>query len=709
LDEGKKGKNMKLVLPDNYLPMETAKLRLQSYLIGAPENNTGKATGFLGSEPIADFFPATTIMFADISGFTAWSSTREPTQVFTLLETIYGTMDKVSRKLGVFKVETVGDCYVAATGIPDPRDDHAVLMARFAKTCLQRINELSVTLESALGPGTGDLTMRIGIHSGAVTAGVLRGEKSRFQLFGDTMNTAARMETTGKAGRVHVSKETAELVILAGKGSWVEERGEMVTAKGKGELMTYWLKENYDRGRRSSIFHEGVTNVASATPSEETSNSGEDSDGAMSAHKEGPVDPHVRRQSKRASKSSAFEKESDEISRKDRLVDYNVEVLISLLKKIVARRSVVHDYKEVDISTHGRIALDEIKEVIPMPEYNPEAAVMMASDSTVEISLQVRTQLRHYIRRIAGNYHDNPFHNFEHASHVAMSATKLLKRIVRPEEVDYRRKNSKQNANEKFLAVAQDLHLHTLGISSDPVSQFSVVFAALIHDTGHTGVPNFILAKEEPETAAKYRMKSIAEQRSVDIAWDILMEDQYETLRRCMFPTNYELKHFRELIVNSIMATDIFDKELSALRKSRWQKCFHPEGTMMFEEDKTDAFNRKATIVIEHIIQASDVAHTMQHWHVYIKWNERLFQEMYSAFKEGRCDKSPADGWYKGELWFFDNYVIPLAKKLKECGVFGVSSAEYLNYAIENRDEWERKGEEVCKKFISDFDERLDK
>ncbi len=83
--------------------------------------------------------------------------------------------------------------------------------------------------------------------------------------------------------------------------------------------------------------------------------------------------------------------------------------------------------------------------------------------------------------------------------------------------------------------------------------------------------------------------------------------------------------------------------------------------------------NRKATIVIEHLIQASDVAHTMQHWHVYSKWNQRLFNEMYLSFKQGRSDQNPAENWYKGEIGSLDFYVIPLAMKLKTCGVFGVS------------------------------------
>jgi hypothetical protein len=85
----------------------------------------------------------------------------------------------------------------------------------------------------------------------------------------------------------------------------------------------------------------------------------------------------------------------------------------------------------------------------------------------------------------------------------------------------------------------------------------------------------------------------------------------------------------------------------------------------------------------------------MQHWHIYRKWNERLFEEMYKSYKEGRAKTDPSEFWYKGEIGFFDFYIIPLAKKLKDCGVFGVSSEEYLNYAKKNRNEWEARGQQV--------------
>jgi len=114
----------------------------------------------------------------------------------------------------------------------------------------------------------------------------------------------------------------------------------------------------------------------------------------------------------------------------------------------------------------------------------------------------------------------------------------------------------------------------------------------------------------------------------------------------------------------------------------------------------------RATIVMEHIIQASDVCHTMQHWQIYRKWNRRLFWELLLAHRAGRMAANPISFWYQGELDFFDNYIIPLGKKLKECNVFGVSSDECLNYALRNRDEWEARGKEITKELLEEF-ERL--
>ena len=122
------------------------------------------------------------------------------------------------------------------------------------------------------------------------------------------------------------------------------------------------------------------------------------------------------------------------------------------------------------------------------------------------------------------------------------------------------------------------------------------------------------------------------------------------------------------------------DKQLKSERNARWEAAFKDDGR---EQNPEEMVNRRATIVLEHFIQASDVVHTMQHWQTYRKWNEHFFMECYKAYQEGRADKDPSENWYAGEIGFFDFYIIPLARKLTEFGVIGnpTASSEYLSRA----------------------------
>jgi class 3 adenylate cyclase len=205
--------------------------------------------------PIAEYYPSSTILFADIAGFTKWSSSRAPADVFEFLERLYGGFDQAAMSHGVFKIETIGDCYVAAAGIPESRPDHAVIMVKFANAMLEIIQEVLQELGERLQANK--LALRVGIHSGPVTAGVLRGEKARFQLFGDTVNTTARHESGGKPGKIHISKETAALIQEAGHDNWIKPRRDKVYMKGKGYNETYWVIPNNNNNNATETGRSG--------------------------------------------------------------------------------------------------------------------------------------------------------------------------------------------------------------------------------------------------------------------------------------------------------------------------------------------------------------------------------------------------------------------------------------------------------------------
>ena len=488
---------------------------------------------------------------------------------------------RVAKRRRVFKVETVGDCYVAATGLPEPRGDHAVAMARFAKDCMVKMQCLSRRLEVTLGPDTADLAMRMGIHSGPVTAGVLRGERSRFQLFGDTMNTASTMESMGMRDRIQVSQETADMLVAAGKRSWIVP----ISPKGKGPMRTFWLEV----GRKGNT-EPTNSRASSKSISADISLSSDDNTEAPGYDED-----------RIAASSSA---------KIARLIDWNVDVLLRILKSIVARRRARGHVKSDRVPDEnfsrkeGQTILDEVEERIALPEFDSAVAKRQLSPEQIELDPAIQAQLYEYVAAIAAMYRDNPFHNFEHASHVTMSVSKLLSRIIAPTDLDF----------QSAAAKNKRLHDHTYGITSDPLTQFACVLSALVHDVDHTGVPNTQLVKEDVRVANFYKGRSVAEQNSVDVAWDLLFEENYSVLRQTIYTTNEDLQRFRKLVVNSVMATDIMDKEMKDLRNARWDLTFSERAT----DDPLATIQRKATIVIEHLIQASDVAHTMQHWYVLV-------------------------------------------------------------------------------------------
>eukprot|EP00980_Cylindrotheca_fusiformis_P000977 scaffold265_cov131-Cylindrotheca_fusiformis.AAC.12 len=285
-----------------------------------------------------------------------------------------------------------------------------------------------------------------------------------------------------------------------------------------------------------------------------------------------------------------------------------------------------------------------------------------------------------------------------------MLQLQLLTRIVNTRE-SYDLGSSAEDFNDVDLV---DLAGHSYGITSDPLTQFSAVFSAIIHDLDHPGVPTPSLSRRILETPRFTKINLLRNKTASD--WHGI----------CSCKTSKKTSELASTKPRKTCIDFVSWWSIQSWAPILWIRNFKPfakpDGKPPFSknsaildlsrggaESETDRDNRKATIIIEHLIQASDVSHTMQHWHVFKSWNEKLFMECYGAYQEGRADSDPSEDWYKSEIGFFDFYVIPLAKKLHSCGVFGVSSVEYLNYAKENREEWVREGEGLVSEYLAKY------
>ena len=180
---------------------------------------------------IADRYGATSILFADVVGFTPLAAQIAPEQVVSMLNEIFSHFDGLAEKYGVEKIRTMGDGYLAASGVPAIRDDHAPALARMAL-------DMSEYAHTRLARGDSPLQIRVGMHSGPVVAGVIGHTKFHYDLWGDTVNTASRMESQGVPGRIQISEETFELI----RDEFLCEPRGTIDVKGKGEMKTWFLE-----------------------------------------------------------------------------------------------------------------------------------------------------------------------------------------------------------------------------------------------------------------------------------------------------------------------------------------------------------------------------------------------------------------------------------------------------------------------------------
>jgi adenylate cyclase len=193
------------------------------------------------SRTIADHFDAASILFADVVDFTPLAQRLPPAEVVGILDHLFSHFDALVERHGLEKIKTIGDCYMAAAGVPNPRPDHA------RKAALLALDMRDAVASSAVA-GQSGLELRIGINSGPVVAGVIGTKRFLYDLWGDAVNTASRMESQSTPGEIQITRETYDLL----KDEFVCRRRGTIQVKGKGEMETWYLEGSRSDDRRTA-------------------------------------------------------------------------------------------------------------------------------------------------------------------------------------------------------------------------------------------------------------------------------------------------------------------------------------------------------------------------------------------------------------------------------------------------------------------------
>jgi class 3 adenylate cyclase len=195
---------------------------------------------------IADHFTAVTVLFMDLVGFTPLSSIVPAKQLVFILDTIFSMADEVIDRYGLEKIKTIGDGYMAVGNVTKVNENHQKAAALASFELIQTMKEFSITIPSELGntnwiKDVPEIQVRIGIHTGEVVAGVIGKNKFVFDLWGDAVNIASRMESNSQPWKIHVSNEFAKAIEKHSEFSLIP-RGE-ISIKGKGTMNTFWLEK----------------------------------------------------------------------------------------------------------------------------------------------------------------------------------------------------------------------------------------------------------------------------------------------------------------------------------------------------------------------------------------------------------------------------------------------------------------------------------
>jgi D-ribose pyranose/furanose isomerase RbsD len=396
------------------------------------------------------------------------------------------------------------------------------------------------------------------------------------------------------------------------------------------------------------------------------------------------------------------------------------------------------------------------------PTFDPidPMTFIMQADDFEELEFNIKEQLHDFVHMIASMYkHENSFHNFEHAAHVVMSVVKLLHRMIpSPSSLKRLNTNGEDEDNDEGENIEQN---DVRNMYLDPITPFTCVLAALIHDVDYNGIPTSQTLSSTDHnllstttTAKKQNSGISSEQNAIHVAWTLLTKPDFYLLRQAIFGSSssnsyqVELNRFQYIFVRMVSATEKVNHDRTG---QQYHQTIHRENMSTNSsvvvpgstvpvppsadriDSNIDATTEHACRILECVMQASDVSHMMQHWHIYMKWNERLLNEYVTMYNKGATKSlarsqhnshqhhqhaHPSQYWYQHEVQYMEQYVFPLAQTLRDeldlirtlvlSSKFTSSSVqhqmshdEYCQAAVKLRDEWVVRGPSVITEMMT--------
>ena len=291
-----------------------------------------------------------------------------------------------------------------------------------------------------------------------------------------------------------------------------------------------------------------------------------------------------------------------------RLIRFNVEVLAKILRRTLAVRNLTGtSQSEVHPYPGDASPCNAMKEVAESLTWEHDIPIIGDNEANLpELPDIVKDQLQAFVATLAALFNENEYHNFAHASHSVMAVNRFWNRMTRGLSTSGRRDSQRTLSEEGGESFRRLL--------ADPFVEFACAFATLLKDIDHPGVDNSQLVAEGSELVAAYGVHSLSQQNAMELAWKLFNYEGFRELRLAVCPDASKLYRFKRILIHAVLATDFQDEKYQQIRNDRWETAF----SECSRSNCNTTAELRATATLETLMEASELAHKMQHWEMYV-------------------------------------------------------------------------------------------